>query len=221
MVDRAIVSARDEDDALRLVILPAEALEGRLDASAWRVTGMRATASGTCDLTGLEAPEAAVLGAPNAWLEEPNFKGGVWRYAAVQLGAMRGLTAAAAGQLRTRGHASAPLQAQRLRRMATACETARLWLREAAREVERPGAGPEAAHRAVLARLRTAEEAQALLSALDEALGAASFAEAHPAERPRRDLLVYLRQADPDGMGQAALEGLMEDDGLARLWSLR
>ena len=57
----------------------------------------------------------------------------------------------------------------------------------------------------------TAEEAQALLLALDEALGAASFAESHPAERPRRDLLVYLRQTDPDGMGQAALEAGAED----------
>ena len=104
--------------------------------------------------------------------------------------------------------------------MATACETARLWLLAAAEEVERPDAPESATARAILARLKTAEEASALIGAMDDALGAASFATFHPVERRRRDLQFYLRQADPDGMGQHALDALLDDPVLARRWSL-
>lgn len=57
-------------------------------------------------------------------------------------------------------------------------------------------------------------------AAADEALGLASFDTSHPVERRRRDLLTYLRQADPDGMGRGALATLRADPALARRWSL-
>jgi alkylation response protein AidB-like acyl-CoA dehydrogenase len=220
VVGVAIVTATDDRDRPVLVALPACTLKNRLFPAEWSVSGMKATVSGRCDLDGYESGHAMVLGEPGAYLEEPHFQGGVWRYAAVQLGGMYALTRAAAGQLRARGQTSAPLQAMRLRQMVTACETARLWLAAATAEIERPAAGAEAAQMAILTRLKVAQEASALIVLVDEALGAASFATAHPAERVRRDLQFYMRQANPDGMGQGAIERVLADPVQRRRWGL-
>ncbi len=219
VLDRAILSARTEDGDVQLILLPTERLRGRLHPEEWRVSGMRATASGRCDLDGVEIGEADLLGRPGDYHREPHFQGGVWRYAAVQMGAMRAMTRAASAQLAARSQRDAPLQSVRLRRMVIACETARLWLERAAAEVEREGAPPAAAAEAILARLVVAEEATALMAAMDAALGAASFASAHPVERRRRDLQFYLRQANPDALGQAAME-MAHDPRQARRWNL-
>ncbi len=219
-VDFAIVTARDPDGRTLLVVLPTAALAGRLFPEEWSVSGMKATASGRCDLEGLAVARADLLGGPDDYFREPWFEGGVWRYAAVQLGGMYALAACAGAQLRARRQATAPLQAARLRRVVTACETARLWTDSAALATEAPAAPPAAARVAVLARLEVAEEAVRLLRLVDEAMGAASFALSHPAERVRRDLQLYLRQADPDGMGQRALERILEDAGERVRWGI-
>ncbi|SFP68051.1 acyl-CoA dehydrogenase family protein [Tranquillimonas alkanivorans] len=220
VLDVAVVSARDTDDKLQLLVLERDRLRDRLYPEEWSVSGMEATASGRCDLEGLVVHKDDMLGGPGDFLREPHFQGGVWRYAAVQMGAMRAMTAAAAAQLETRGQADAPLQSARLRAMVTACETARLWLVRAAEAVEHPDATLEAAATSILARLKTAEEAVALMAAMDQALGAASFATSHPVERRRRDLQFYLRQANPDGLGETAMRTIRQDARLARDWSL-
>lgn len=220
VVDVAIVTARDQDDRTLLVALPTAALAGRLFPGEWAVSGMRATASGRCNLDGLHITKAQVLGGPDAYFCEPTFEGGVWRYAAVQLGGMYAIAGHAADQLRARRQATAPLQAARLRQLVTACETARLWVESAARATEAPAAPPAAARVAVLTRLKVAEEAARLLQMADEAMGAASFALSHPAERIRRDLQLYLRQADPDGMGHRAMECILDDDDELARWGI-
>ena len=128
VLDRVIVAVKHPDGRPLLVLLRRDQLQGRLFPQEWAVSGMKATASGRCDLEGLVVADAILLGGPGDYQREPHFQGGVWRYAAVQLGAMQALAAIAADQLQRRGRADAPLQAQRLRRMMTACETARLWL---------------------------------------------------------------------------------------------
>lgn len=220
ILDRAVVSARDEEGRQRLLLLHVDRLEGRLHPAEWSTTGMRSTASGRCDLHGLRVSEDDFLGPPDVYEREPHFRGGVWRYAAVQLGAMREMTRATAAHLGSRGQTAAPLQAMRLRRMVTACETSRLWVIRAAEAVEEPGAPPSAAATAILSRLAVLDEARALLGAMDDALGAASFAASHAVERRRRDLMFYIRQATPDAMGDAALDVLRSDPGLARAWNL-
>ena len=217
VLDRIIVTAK-AGDGLRLLLFTRAQLQGRLFPGEWQVSGMKATASGRCDLEGLALSDAIPLGSPDAYLVEPHFHGGVWRYAAVQLGAMRALTAIAAEQLQARGQADAPLQAMRLHRMILACETARLWLEQAARAVERPEAVAADAETAILARLKTAEEAVALMGSMDQALGAASFATGHPADRIRRDLAFYLRQANPDGLMMGSTARILADPGLRQRW---
>lgn len=217
VLDHVLVSARREE-GLQLYLIDRRQLAGRLFPDEWHVAGMKATASGRCDLDGLPLADAEAVGGPGDYLREPHFQGGVWRYGAVQLGAMRRLTAITAAQLRRRGHEAAPLQAMRLRRMVTACETARLWLWQAAETVEAPGAGPEAAEAAILARLVTAEAAVEVLNRMDEALGASSFAVGHPAERIRRDLGFYIRQANPDQLALDAMARIMADPDRAARW---
>lgn len=217
VLDRAIISARTADGDVQLVVLQTARLAGRLDPGAWRVSGMKATASGRCDLERVEIGEADLLGGPGDYHREPHFQGGVWRYAAVQLGAMRAMMRATAAQMTARGQGEAPLQSVRLRRMVTACETARLWLAQAATAVERPEATPADVAGVILARLTVADEAVALMAVMDEALGAASFATSHPVERRRRDLSFYLRQANPDNLGAGAMELARSD---ARRWQL-
>lgn len=217
VLDRIIVTARDGERP-QLLLFTREQLADRLFPEEWRVSGMRATASGRCDLDGLAVADAVPLGRPGDYLTEPHFYGGVWRYAAVHLGGMRALMAITADQLQSRGQADAPLQAMRLHRMVTACETARLWLDQAACAVERPEATAADAETAILARLKTAEEAATVLALADQALGAASFATGHPADRIRRDLNFYLRQADPDGLAMGSLARTLADPALRARW---
>lgn len=217
VLDHVIVTAKAEEQ-LQLLLFSRDQLQGRLFPGEWQVSGMQATASGRCNLDGLSTGEAVWIGGPGDYLIEPHFQGGVWRYAAVQLGAMRALTAITVEQLERRQQQAAPLQAMRLRRMVTACETARLWLWQAAFAVERPEASPEDAEASILARLLTAEEAVSLMNAMDQALGAASFSTSHPADRIRRDLSFYIRQANPDGLALGAMSRILETSFLRKRW---
>ena len=203
LVSLAVLSAADADGAGRLVVAPADDA-GRHDATAWRVGGMRATASGDFDASGLTLARDALLGGPGDYFREPHFHGGVWRYAAAQLGGLEALVEAMRADLAARGRLADPHQAVRFARGAMACETARLWVRDAALTVEAPGAGPDAAARAVLARLVVERAASETMTEVDRALGAASHFLDHPVERLRRDLAFYLRQAAPDGALHAA-----------------
>ncbi|MCG6112241.1 MAG: hypothetical protein MEQ74_08660 [Paracoccus sp.] len=217
VIDRVIVTARS-DAGLHLLMFRRDQLQGRLFPEEWAMSGMQATASGRCDLNGLALADAISLGGADDYLTEPHFHGGVWRYAAVQLGAMQALTALTADQLCARGHQDAPLQAKRLHAMITATETARLWVAQAACRIERPDATAGDAQYSILARLRVADEAVTVLTIMDQALGVGSFATGHPAERIRRDLSVYLRQAAPDALALASVKGILSDPELTRRW---
>lgn len=216
----ALMTAADDAGRPQLVALSATRLQGRTETASWSVSGMRATRSGSCRLDGLMLGEEAILGRPGDYHREPHFQGGVWRYAAVQLGGLYSLIRATTAQLEARGQAEAPLQSLRLRRMLVAAEGARLWLRQAARAVEHPRSTARCVPDAVLARLHVAEQAVQVLALADEALGAASFDLSHPAERVRRDLQFYLRQANPDGLGQAAMDRILQDREMKGRWGL-
>lgn len=203
----AVLSATDADGAIRLVLAPADD-PGRHDAAAWRVSGMRATASGAFDASGLTLAPDALPGGPGDFHREPHFHGGVWRFAAAQLGGLEALVEAMRADLAARGRLSDPRQAARFAGGAVACETARLWVREAALTVEAPGAGPDCAARAVLARLVVERAASETMAETDRALGAASHFLDHPVERLRRNPPFHLRQAAPDGALQSASETL-------------
>ena len=71
---------------------------GRADEGAWQMSGMRATASGRFDAQGIALQDVVWIGGPGAYVTEPHFVGGVWRIAALQVGAALGLLERGSGR---------------------------------------------------------------------------------------------------------------------------
>ncbi len=213
LVSRALVTARTDDGA-QLVLAPVTDA-ARSDASAWAMSGMRATASGTYDLEGVEPGPAALIGKPGDLMREPFFEGGVWRYAAAHLGGAEALYTHMLETLLKAGRADDPHQQRRIAEAGTACETARLWLELAATRVESGPADPEgAAAYALLAREATESACLTVIDRVERALGTAAFDAGSPVDRIRRDLSLFLRQAAPDGKRARAARALVAGTAL-------
>lgn len=203
LVALAVISATD-DLGVWLMLAPVDD-PARADPAPWRVAGMRATASGAFDTTGLVVAADARIGPADVYYREPHFQGGVWRYAAAQVGGIEALVEAMRQDLARRGRLDDPHQAARFGRAVLAAETARAMVDLAAHAVEAPGAAPGTATRSVLARLAVERAACDAMAEVDRALGASAHFLDHPVERLRRDLGFYIRQANPDGaMADAA-----------------
>jgi alkylation response protein AidB-like acyl-CoA dehydrogenase len=176
----------------------------RGDAAQWDMLGMRATASGKYDFSGLPFAEDARIGAPGDYLKEPHFIGGVWRIAALQTGAAAGLIDAAASALRDMDRLEAEAQLARLMQVLM-----RVWAGMAL--VERAGQASVGDHEeetivstSIAARLYTEEVALDTIKAVEQSLGLRHFTASSETGRMARDLSVYLRQAARDAFLQRA-----------------
>ncbi|MBQ2260030.1 MAG: hypothetical protein II336_01530 [Loktanella sp.] len=212
LVSLAVISGETADGATRLVMAPADDTR-RAHPTPWQVSGMRATLSGNFDAGGLRLSRHAFLGGPDDYHREPHFHGGVWRYAAAQLGGIEALVEAMRSDLAAQDRLSDPHQAVRFAHGVMACETARLWIEKAAFAVEMRDADPTTATQSVMARLIVERAATTTISDVDRALGSASFFSGHAVERIRRDLSFYLRQAAPDAALQRVAAALAETAG--------
>jgi alkylation response protein AidB-like acyl-CoA dehydrogenase len=188
---RALVTAGD-------TMLVIELSPGtRADLSHWDAHGMRASASGAMDLTGL--PAGQPIGAPGDYLRQPDFSAGAWRASAVTLGGMEALASAMRGSLADRGRDTDPHQRARIGRALIALETARLWVRRAAMIGEATGGDPaDTANTVNLARLAVEAACLDLVRIAQLALGMAAFRRGTLTELLFRDLPMYLRQPAPD-----------------------
>ncbi len=215
-----LVTATDPDGRLRLVLLNLDEAQVRVDLEAWRAQGMRASMSGRIDLGGTPVTEADLIGPPGAYHAQPDFSAGAWRFAAVQLGGLEALAEAARAHLLKAGRDKDPHQRHRMGRMAGAAETARLWVREAARIAEDGTADAESIVAYVnLARLAVERAALDVLELAHRGVGAAGFLEPHPVERLARDLAFYLRQPAPDQALEAAAAHVFQNEGVVgELW---
>lgn len=168
----------------------------RADASVWRTSGMKATASGQFDVDGLDAEP---LGQAGDYLREPYFQGGVWRYAAVHVGGLEALAEEVRNAVRGFGESASEVQLHRVARVATLTYGARLLVENAACRIEAPGAGEREIALVLAAREAVEQACLEALGLADRALGAQSFTTGHPVDLLRRDLGLFLRQADLDG----------------------
>ncbi|WP_061937294.1 hypothetical protein [Aureimonas sp. AU22] len=195
----------DEGGALHLLLLDTKDAN-RVDLSSWDHRGMRATASGIYDFTGLEVEADEVLGQPDDYRREPFFVGGIWRCAAAQLGAIEAIVAGMTRDLFGSGRDAHPLQMARIGEAIREARTARLWVEDAARQVETcaPDGQKSDVDRIVAlsayARLATEAAAMRVIDLAERAIGLGSFAIGHPVEALTRDLAVYIRQANPDAV---------------------
>ena len=180
---RPIVTARDEANRVKMV-LPKLPQGERVDLSGWTAHGMRASMTGTVDFTGLTVEAEDILGQPGDYHREPDFSGGAWRFAAVQLGGMEALLVALREHLLRTGRCGDPHQLARVAEAAIALETARLWVERAAALFERREANGEAIVAYVnLARSAVERAALDLVERVQRSVGLQAFLRPNPVER--------------------------------------
>nr|WP_255700123.1 acyl-CoA dehydrogenase family protein [Jiella avicenniae] len=164
---------------------------------------MQESASGSFSLEGIAADAATRLGRPGDYRIEPFFEGGIWRCAAVHLGAVEAILGMMARHLDGSGRLDHPLQAERLGQAVMHARTARLWVEDAARRIEAPKPDetiPQAVAASSYTRLQVERDALAVMELARRSVGLPSFASGHPLDRATADLSVYLRQANPDAL---------------------
>ena len=199
-IRRPLVTATDGAGRRRMVS-PRLEDGGRADLSEWTVRGMRASATGAVDFTGLSVTSGDIIGEADDYERQPFFSGGAWRFCAVQQGGMEKLFDLLRQHLNRTGRGADPHQAARLGEAGIAVETARLWVEQAARMAEF-GDAESASERIVayvnLARIAVERAALELMQLVDRSVGLQAFVRPHPIERVARDLATYLRQPAPD-----------------------
>lgn len=175
----------------------------RQDAAIWSMPGMRATRSGAFDFTGLTSDAATWIGPPDSYMTEPTFVGGVWRIAALQLGATLGLLDSVAAQLASLDRLEAEAQLIRLTPLAMRALAAEGLVTRAAEFAQSEAAqtNPErAVALSASARLLTEDLGLQTIAASEQSLGLIHFNKGSESGRMARDLAVYLRQAARDAL---------------------
>lgn len=204
----AVITARPAEGARRLVVVQADQA-GRTDLSGWRVRGMRATGSGTYDVSGLEVTETNLLGRPGDYDREPRFTAGAWRFTAVQLGGIEALLSETRSAM-SEAARSDPMQRAKFADAVVATRTAGLWVKEAA--LRAADDHPDAV---AFARLTRGVVERAGLDVMELAAritGTRSAFDGQRIDKIIRDLSLYLRQAGPDyARDQAAITWLDHD----------
>jgi alkylation response protein AidB-like acyl-CoA dehydrogenase len=210
-VMRPVVTAKaGEDQVMCLLDLRAD---HAVDLSGWTAQGMRSTATGAIDLTGIPVGPAEIIGGAGDFMRQPHFSGGAWRFCAAHLGAMEKLVELFRDHLISRGRGDDPYQLQRVAQCVAAATTARFWIEEAARRLGPDDHDPAAVVAFVnLTRMVTERAALDIMEAVQRGVGLVSFIRPNPIERICRDLSTYLRQPVPDlAMSDAARAWLASD----------
>lgn len=210
----AVVSLRPADDAPQRLAVVEVTEAARARPEAWDASGMRATLSGSFDFSGMPLDPALLLGEPGDYEREPHFEGGVWRYAAAQLGGAEAILSAWRASLLSRRRTEDPFQLSRFARAAGLCRAAAALLKECCVAVET--APREEADRVVaetlLARQFVEEVCIEVMALAEKSLGVEAHLEKSPVERLRRDLSLYIRQAAPDAKLTKAARTLLRPD---------
>lgn len=219
-VTRALVTGRAPSGSGTLMLVVSLAPGAGADLSPWQAHGMRASATGTLDFTGLTVAADAVLGGPDDYFRQPAFSGGAWRFAAVQLGGIEAVFDAWRAHLVGAGRTTDPHQLARLGEGAIAVQGARHWVARAAGIAQDGSLTPERTVAFVnLARLAVEKAGLDILQLAQRSVGLQGFLRTHPLERLSRDLATYLRQPGPDrALTGAAAEILAADAPAGDLW---
>jgi alkylation response protein AidB-like acyl-CoA dehydrogenase len=220
-IERPIVTATDESGA-RLMVMPHLRLGERADLSSWRAHGMRASATGAVDFSGIPVDAQQVIGRDGEYERQPAFSGGAWRFAAVHVGGMERLLDLLREHLRRTRRGGDAHQAARLGEAAITTETASLWVDRAAAIAEDPAptrSADQIVAYANLARLAVERAALELLELVHRSVGLQAYMRTNPIELFSRDLATYLRQPGPDRALTSAAAWLLESAApTGQLW---
>jgi len=206
-VERPLVTARLPDGGWQMVLLDLTVERPAVDQRVWHPIGMKATASGRIDFTGMTVSRDAFVGQPGDYYRQPWFGAGAVRFAAAQLGGAIGLVEAARADLRASGRTDDEAQRRRLGQISIELESGTLLVERAGQLADRSRFGgmiePTVDDRTMNGYadlVRTAIE-RICLNAIEYAqrsVGVRSLISPHPIERISRDLAIYLRQPAPD-----------------------
>ncbi|GBD48865.1 acyl-CoA dehydrogenase family protein [Methylopila sp. Yamaguchi] len=204
----AIVTARPDDGPRRLAVVAANIAE-RADLSGWTMRGMRATASGAYDVSGMRPADDDLLGDPGVYDLEPRFTAGAWRFLAVQLGGVEALLTETRKALSEAARAD-PLQRAKFGEAVAATRGAGLWVREAADRAadDHPDAKP-------FVQMTRGVVERAALDVMEisaRLIGTRSAVEGGRIDKIIRDLSLYLRQAGPDHARDEAAKAWLDHD---------
>jgi alkylation response protein AidB-like acyl-CoA dehydrogenase len=209
-LDGALITARREDGAKQMVLVPLANEQARADRSGWRVRGMRGTGSGRFDFSGLVVGDEALIGGPDDYEREPRFSAGAWRFTAVQLGAVAALLRHWRDALRAAGKDADPIQRAGFARAVAAARSADQWVARAAHLAE--AADPAAIPHVLMTRGIVEEAGLLVMEGAARAIGTASFFEESRIDRITRDLGLYLRQPAPDQARDSAAAAWLDGD---------
>ncbi len=210
-IDIAIVTADVPGGGRQMVLIDA-AQPGRCDPKSWPVSGMKATLSGTYDLTGLSAAGDALLGAPGDYEREPRFSAGAWRFTAVQLGGIERILGLLRDHLVSTPSGDNPIHRARFALALAETRSAALWVREAARRATRDDAGSAQIALVLMTRGVVERAGLAVMEAAHRSIGTRSYFTDSPVDMACRDLGLYLRQPVPDqALDRAAAAFLAAD----------
>jgi alkylation response protein AidB-like acyl-CoA dehydrogenase len=221
-IQRPLITATDESGQ-RLMVTPRVDDTGRADLAQWTPQGMRASATGAVDFTGLQVEDQDIVGGDGDYEKQPFFSGGAWRFCAVHQGGMETLFRLLRQHLIKTNRGGDPHQAARLGEAGICVETARLWVERAA-EVAYGALANASPNRTVayvnLARLAVERAGLSLLELTHRSVGLQSFMRPHPIERFSRDLSTYLRQPGPDrALTNASDWILAQEESDIDIWS--
>lgn len=214
MIRRPLVTARDGDDGVRLFLPDLGGPGVGVDLSVWRANGMRGTATGTVDFTGVVVPDAATVGGPGDYYRSPLFAGGAWRVLAVQKGGVERVMSLHAARLNASGRGGDPVFRARFAQAAGKAEAARLLVAEAAARAEGGGDAGGIDAYVDLARSTFEDLALACIDAARRNVGLSSFIAPDPLDRALRDLETYLRQPFVDASRDHAAAWLLDRDAV-------
>jgi alkylation response protein AidB-like acyl-CoA dehydrogenase len=198
-----VTAARDDGQVMCLLKL---APDHDVDLSGWTAHGMRSTATGAVELSGIGIGSDEVVGGAGDFMRQPHFSGGAWRFCAAHLGAMERLVELFRDHLLSRKRGDDPYQLQRVAHCVASVRTTRFWVEEAARRLGGDeGDADTVVAFANLTRMVTERSALDVMEAVQRGVGLVSFIRPNPIERICRDLATYLRQPVPDlAMSDAA-----------------
>jgi alkylation response protein AidB-like acyl-CoA dehydrogenase len=209
-IERPIITATDEQNR-RFLVMPRLHRGERADLSSWTAHGMRASATGAVDFSGIEVDPVDILGGDGDYERQPAFSGGAWRFAAVHLGGMERLFDLLRKHMRGTGRGADPHQAARLgqdRDSEALGGKRRRHHRDAGGSANaRPG------RRLCQSRPSCCRTGMPRSHGVGPSVDKlASVYEANPVERISRDLGTYLRQPGPDRALTNAAAWLLERD---------
>ena len=210
-IDTAIITADAPGGGRQMVLIDATQ-PGRCDPKSWPVSGMKATVSGTYDLTGVAATGDALLGAPGDYEREPRFSAGAWRFTAVQLGGIERILGLLRDHLVSTPTGENPIHRARFALALAETRSAALWVREAAGRATRDDAGPDEIALVLMTRGVVERAGLAVMEAAHRSIGTRSYFTDGPVDMACRDLGLYLRQPAPDqALDRAAAAFLAAD----------